>query len=74
MKKEFLIIVSILVILTILMHYKEFIEYPLEQIKNLSHSGIYGFGAFHPIIFTLIVYILLWIPRSIIKLFKKNSK
>ena len=72
MKKEFLIIVSILIVLTISMHYKEFLEYPLEQIKGLPNSGAYGLGFYHPIIFTLIVYILLWIPRFIIRTFIKK--
>ena len=67
-------IVGILIILTISIHYKEFLEYPLEQIKNLSSSGGYGFGSFHPIVFTLLIYVLLWIPRSIMKLFNKKSK
>ncbi|MAD41175.1 MAG: hypothetical protein CL623_02140 [Arcobacter sp.] len=74
MKKEFFIIVSIFLILTIVMHYQEFLNYPLAQIKALPSSGAYGFGAFHPIIFTLIVYLLLWIPRAIIKLFTKKFK
>jgi len=74
MKKEFLLIVSIFLILTITMHYQEFIAHPVEQIKALSNSGAYGFGSFHPLIFTLIVYILLWIPRAIIKLFIKKPK
>ena len=74
MKKEFLIIVSILMVLTVLVHYKEFLEYPLEHIIALSDSGAYGFGSLHPIIFTLIIYILLWVPRSIIKFFNKKSK
>jgi hypothetical protein len=74
MKKEFFIIVSILFILTIVMHYQEFLNYPLEQIKALSNSGAYGFGSFHPLVFTLIVYVLLWIPRAIIKIFTKKTK
>jgi hypothetical protein len=74
MKKEFLIIVSILMVLTVLVRYKEFLEYPLEHIIALSDSGAYGFGSLHPIIFTLIIYILLWVPRSIIKFFNKKSK
>jgi hypothetical protein len=72
MKKEFFIIVSILIVLTISTHYKEFLEYPLEQIKNLPNSGAYGFGSLHPLVFTLIVYVLLWIPRGIIKIFTKK--
>ncbi|KAB7886553.1 MAG: hypothetical protein CL624_04935 [Arcobacter sp.] len=74
MKKEFLIIVSILFILTITVHYKEFLEYPFEQITALATSGAYGLGALHPIIFSLIIYLLLWVPRLVIKLFRKKSQ
>jgi len=74
MKKEFLIIVSISLILTILIHYTEFLEHPIEHIKLLSSSSAYGFGSFHPIIFTLIIYILLWIPRLILQLFIRKLK
>ena len=72
MKRELIIIVSILIVLTMAIHYKEFLEYPLEQISGLVESGAYGFGAYHPIIFTLIVYILLWIPRFVIRIFIKK--
>jgi hypothetical protein len=71
MKKELIYIVGILIILTFTMHYKELIAYPLELLKALPSSGAYGFGSFHPIIFTLIVYVLLWIPRFIIRIFKR---
>lgn len=73
MKKELIIFVSILVVLTLSIHYREFLEYPLDHIYALSNSGAYGFGSFHPIIFTLIVYVLLWLPRLIIKFFNKKS-
>jgi hypothetical protein len=73
MKKELIIIVSILMVLTILIHYKEFLSYPFEQIKALGTSGAYGFGSYHPLIFTLILYLFLWIPRLIIKLFNRKS-
>ena len=73
MRKELILIVSILIILTIFVHYKEFLEYPLTHIYALSTSGAYGFGSLHPIIFTLILYLFLWFPRLIIKLFKRKT-
>jgi hypothetical protein len=71
MKKELIYMAGILLILTLGMHYKEFIDSPLEQLKSLATSGAYGFGSFHPITFTLIVYVLLWIPRFMIRIFKR---
>jgi hypothetical protein len=52
------------------MHYSELLTHPLEHIFNLSKSGAYGLGAIHPIIFTVIVYVIASVPRFIIKLFK----
>ena len=72
MKKELIIIVSIFIILTISMHYNEFLTHPLNHILALSKSGAYGLGGLHPFIFTFIVYILILIPRLLIKLFKRN--
>jgi len=74
MKKELLIIVSILIILTIAMHYNELLTHPINHISDLSKSGAYGLGGFHPLVFTFVVYILVLIPRFLIKLFKRNSK
>ena len=73
MKKELLIIVSIFVILTISMHYNEFLTHPLEHILGLSKSGAYGLGGFHPFIFTFILYMLIFIPRPLIRLFRRSS-
>jgi len=70
MKKELIVFISIFFVLTIIFHYKEFLEYPIIHILSLPTSGAYGFGIFHPIVFTFIVYILLWILRLIGRLFK----
>ena len=74
MKKELLIIVSIFLILTISIHYNEFLTHPLNHILSLSKAGAYGLGGLHPVIFAFIVYVLILIPRFLIKLFKRNSK
>ncbi|WP_198304309.1 hypothetical protein [Arcobacter vandammei] len=70
MKKELKIFIFILLILTILMHYKEFLSHPIEQITLLTSSGAYGFGAFHPVVFSAIIYLIIGIPRLIYKLIK----
>jgi hypothetical protein len=74
MKKELLIIVSILIILTIIVHYDELLTHPIMHIFDLPKSGAYGLGGWHPLIFALVVYILVLIPRFLFKLFKRNSK
>jgi len=73
MKKEFLILIAIFLVLTLGMHYKEWISYPLEHLNNLPSSGAYGIGSIHPIVFTVLVYIIISIPRGIIKLVKRNK-
>ena len=74
MKKELIIFISIFIILTFGMHYSELLTHPFEHISNLSKSGVYGLGGFHPLIFTLVVYVFILIPRFIIKLFKRSLK
>jgi uncharacterized oligopeptide transporter (OPT) family protein len=76
LKKELFVFIGIFIVLTVLMHYKEFLNYPIAHIKNFPNSSAYGFGIFHPIVFSFTVYIVLLAPRLIIKLFrrKKNEK
>ena len=76
MRKEIWMIIIIFIILSITFHNKEFIEYPLEHLNNLPNSGAYGLGYYHPIVFTLFVYIVILIPLLIYKLFtrKKDEK
>ena len=74
MKKELKIFIVILVVLTLVIHYKKFLEYPLQHLKNFPNSGAYGLGIFHPLVFTAIVYILVLLPRMIIRFFKKGKK
>jgi len=73
MKKEIIILVAIFLVLTLGMHHQQWLSYPIEHLSNLSTSGAYGIGAIHPIVFTLAVYIILSIPRGIVKLFRRNK-
>ena len=73
MKKELLIYLSIMVVLTMTIHYKELIAHPVEHILNLSNSGAYGLGAIHPLVFSMVVYVLVFIPRFISKLLKSKN-
>ena len=74
MKKELFIFFGILVVLSFGMHYKEFFSYPIEHIKHLPTSSAYGLGFFHPLVFSGLIYLFLWIPRAIILFFKKKSQ
>ncbi len=72
MKKELLIYFIIFVVLTITIHFNELITHPIEHILNLPKSGAYGLGMIHPIVFTTIIYIIVLIPRLVVKLFRFN--
>ncbi len=71
MKKDFAIFIGIFLFLAIGMHFAEWIDHPIEHAMALPHAGAYGLGAFHPLIFTTIIYIVFVIVRSFVKLFTK---
>ncbi len=72
MKKEMTLFIGIFLFLAIGMHFKEWLDHPIEHITALPHAGAFGFGAFHPLIFTLIVYIVFIVLRAFIRLFTKK--
>lgn len=72
--KEFYIFIVLFLFLTLGMHHNEWFSYPIEHLKNLSTAGAYGLGSLHPLIFTLIIYLLYWLPRGLIKLIKRSTK
>lgn len=74
MLKEILIFISLFILLSLGIHHKEWIEYPIEHLTSLYASGAYGFGFMHPFIFTLILYTFIYIIRGIIKVFSKLYK
>ena len=64
MKKEFIIYSMVFLFLAIGMHYDQWLSYPLEHIGNLPNGGAFGVpGIAHPFVFTLIVYLIVSIPR-----------
>lgn len=65
MKKELIIFIGIFLFLAIGMHFKEWTSHPIDHLMALPHAGAYGIGAIHPLVFTLIVYIIVAIPRFI---------
>ena len=70
MKKELIIFVGIFLFLAIGMHFKEWISHPIKHIMDLPHAGAYGFGPMHPLIFTVIIYVLFLIIRGMGRIFK----
>jgi len=73
LKKEFIIFGGIFLFLAIGMHFKEWTSHPIEHLLALPSAGAYGLGAIHPLVFTLVVYILFITIRSIKNLFSKNK-
>jgi hypothetical protein len=71
MKKELLTFTVIFLVLAIGMHFKEWMDHPVEHLMALPDAGAYGIGALHPLVFTLIVYIVFVLLRSIIRLLKR---
>jgi len=73
MKKELTIFVGIFAFLAIGIHFKEWISHPIEHLMSLPEAGAYGIGAFHPLVFTVAVYLIVLIGRVIVSLFTKKS-
>ncbi|MDC0932552.1 hypothetical protein OAR97_01765 [Arcobacteraceae bacterium] len=73
MKRELGIFIGLLLFLTIGMHFSQLIEYPLEHLSNLQNGGAFGIpGLIHPLVFTLIVYVIIGVPRLIGKIFSRK--
>jgi hypothetical protein len=73
MKKELVVFIGIFLFLAIGMHFKEWTSHPLDHLMALPHSSAYGLGAEHPFVFTFIIYIIVYIPRAIIKKISKKN-
>lgn len=71
MKKELFIFMGIFLFLAIGMHFKEWVSHPISHIVALPAAGAYGLGALHPFIFTLMIYIIFVLFRSIYKGIKR---
>ena len=71
MKKELTIFIGIFLFLAIGMHFKEWLSHPIDHAMALPTAGAYGLGAFHPLIFTLALYVVFVLARGIGRLFSK---
>ena len=70
MKKELLIYMVIFIILALALH-PDLLTSPVERFYELPNSGAYGIGAFHPLVFALLGYLVLAVSRGIWKGFSK---
>jgi len=74
MKKEIIIFIGLFLFLAIGMHFKQWIDHPIEHLMNMTHGGAFGIpGAIHPFVFTFLVYIIVRFPALIKKLFSKKK-
>ena len=73
MKKELILFTGLFLFLAIGMHFKQWIDHPIQHLMNLESGGAFGIpGIWHPLVFTLMLYIVVSIPRVFIKLFSKK--
>ena len=72
MKKELYWLIGIFLFLAIGMHFKQWMDHPIEHLTALPHSISYGLGWEHPIVYTLVIYLIVGLPRLIFR--KKKSK
>ena len=74
MKQHFVIFIGIFLFLAIGMHFKEWTSHPIEHIMALPTAGAYGIGAIHPLVFTIVGYLLFLMIRGTFRLvFKKKE-
>lgn len=71
LKREILIYFGIFIFLSAGMHYKAWLTHPLTHIQSVSESN---FGPYHPLFFTLGVYLFVSIIRVIFTLFARLFK
>jgi hypothetical protein len=71
MKKELYIFLGIFLFLSVGVHLKEWVAHPIDQIMALSSSAALGLGEWHPLIFSFLAYLVVWVFRLIGKGAKK---
>ena len=72
MIKELKIFTGLFLFLAIGMHFKEWLSHPIEHTMALPTAGAYGIGAFHPLVFTVALYLLVLLARGVVKLLTKR--
>ncbi len=65
--KELVVFTVLFIFLTLGMHMQQWISHPIEHVQHLSSSQ---FGLFHPLYFTLGVYLVLFVVRKLFSLIR----
>jgi hypothetical protein len=74
MKKELGIFIGLFLFLSIGMHFKQWLDHPIEHMMNMQDGGAFGIpGIIHPIVFTFLLYFVIAIPRIFMKLSSKKK-
>jgi len=70
MKKELILFIGLFLFLSIGMHFKQWINHPIEHLLSLESGGAFGIpGLWHPFVFTFILYIAVGILRLLMRIF-----
>lgn len=73
-KKELIIYLSVIIVVALLWHKQQWFSHPVEHLLGLPHGGAFGVpGIIHPFVFGFLIYLILWIPRLIIRPFFKKK-
>lgn len=73
MKKEIIIFIGLFLFLAIGMHFKQWLDHPIDHLMNMPHGGAFGVpGIIHPFVFTFILYFIVRFPVFIKKIFSKK--
>jgi len=67
MMKEIVIFIGLFLFLALGMHMNEWISHPIVHFENLSSSR---YGVFHPLYFTALVYIVIYVVRMVLSAVK----
>jgi len=73
LKRELILFLVIFLLLTGLQHPDIFTD-PIARFEKLPEAGAYGFGMFHPLVFTLFVYLVVSLVWFFIRKLKNLIK
>lgn len=68
MKKDLKIFIGIFLVLALGMHFKAWMDHPVEHVQSLFTQGWFGL---HPLVITLAVFPLYVLIRAIIRFLKR---
>ncbi len=69
--REIVIFAFLFLFLSIWMHYKEWLDHPMEHLKALPESQ---FGPLHPLLFTFVLYLIISFLRLVIHWIRKLQR